>query len=54
MGIYFIWGLPFLYGDCHMEMGREAKKLPYGASPYRNGVCSNLGINIDTEIKKGC
>jgi hypothetical protein len=46
MGIFSIRGSPFPYGDPRIEMGRETEKLPYGDSPYRNGVCSNLGINI--------
>ena len=46
MGIFFIRGSPFPYGDPHIEMGRETEKIPYGDSPYRSRVCSNLGINI--------
>jgi hypothetical protein len=36
-----------------MEMGRETKKIQFGDSPYRNGVCSNLGINIYTFMPFG-
>jgi len=46
MGIFSIRGSPFPHGDPHIETGRETEKLQYGDSPYRNGVCSNFGINI--------
>jgi hypothetical protein len=42
----FIWGLPFPYGDPHVETGRQTKKFPFGESPFQNRVCSHLGINI--------
>ena len=29
MGMVSIWGSPFLYGDPHMETGRQTNKIPY-------------------------
>ena len=34
-----------------MEMGRETQIFPFGDSPFRNRVCSQLGINTYTQIR---
>ncbi len=44
--MFSIWGLPFPYGDPHMETGRQTKNVPFGDTPFQNRVCSRLGINI--------
>ena len=51
MVIITIWGSPLPYGDPRKETGMKAKKLPFGDSPYGNGVRGNLGTDTYTQTR---